>query len=281
MTELEKVMKEHAERVQREYERTQRSKLPSLYRQVLRRARRRRILKNAGGGLVALAMTVVIATLWASVQPSALGRPPHRGLAPMSAFHQQPATENGFWPYPTRQLSEHVCGSSVLKGSENAAAGFAASMLQWTNVAVIGENRYGDRIASTIGELPEPFAGGTLPPHPTIKLELERLRSEDCWWVTGISDPDDDARFSTVVEDGNLNVFFDLLPAAERADVIVVETHNNVRQFYAGDAGDTVVRVDDFRGPGFVVVLWKGADGEVFSAAGLTLPAGDSSKRLR
>lgn len=274
-------MREHAERVRREYELTQRRKLPSLYKKALQRARLRRVLRNAGGGLVALAATVTMVTAWSSLQATALSPPSTNRLAPMSAFHEEPTSQLGFWPYPTRELSEHVCGSSVLKGSENAAAGFAASMLQWTNVAVVGENRYGNRITSTIGELPEPFAGGALPPHPVIKVQLERLHWEDCWWVTGISDPDDDATFSTVVEDGNLNIFFDLLPAAERADVIVVEAHNNVRQYRAGDAGNTVVRVDDFRGPGFVVVLWKGSDGEVFSAAGLTLPSGDSSKRLR
>ncbi|MBW3594739.1 MAG: hypothetical protein KY391_04100 [Actinobacteria bacterium] len=281
MIDLDKVMKEHAERVRREYERTQREKLPSLYRRALRRARRRRLIKTAGGSAVALAVAFGLVSVSASWEPTTMRRIQQAAAAPMSAFHEESQSQFGFWPYPTRELSEHVCGSSVLRGSENAAAGFAASMLQWTNVAIVGENRYGNRITSTIAELPEPFAGGPLPPHPVIKIELERLRSQNCWWVTGIGDPDDGAAFSTVVEDENLNVSFDLLPAAERADVIVVEAHNNLRRYRAGDAGETVIRVEDFRGPGSVVVLWKGSDGEVFSAAGMTLPAGDSSKRAR
>jgi len=281
MSDLDRMMKEHVERVQREYERTQRKKLPSLYRQALKRARRRRLLKSAGGSALALATIVTLVSVSFRLDPAASQRRPTAAIAPMSAFHEGPRSQFGFWPYASRGLSEHVCGSSVLKGSRNAAAGFAASMLQWRNVAVIGENRYGDRILSKIGELPGPFAGGALPPRPVIEVELERLRSDNCWWVTGISDPDDDARFSAFVEDGRLSVFFDLLPATERADVVVVEAHNNVRQYRAADAGDTVARVDDFRGPGYVVVLWKGSDGEVFSAAGTVLPAGDASKRVR
>lgn len=280
MKDLDKVMQEHAERVRREYELTQRKKLPSLYRQALRRARRRRMLRNAGGSLVALGVLIAVLTMSPSVGQGSF-REHRAAAAPMSAFHEDPQAQFGIWPYATRGLSEHVCGSSVLKGSEDAAAAFAASVLQWTNVAIIGENRLGNRITSTIGELPEPFAGGPLPPHPVVEVQLERLRSENCWWVTGVRDSGDGATFSTVVEDGHLNVFFNLLPGAERADVIVVEAHNNVRRYRAGDAGDTVVRVDDFRGPGFVVVLWKGSDGEVFSAVSTTLPAGDSSKRAR
>lgn len=279
MIDLETVIKRQAERARREYDRTQAEKLPSLYRQALRRARRRRLLRKLGG-TVALSVLVVAIAASFSIERTAT---PARRVASGSTSagdNRQPATL-GFWPYPVRDLSEHVCDSSVLKGSKNAVAGFAASVLRWTNVVVIGENRFGDRITSTIGELPEPFVGGALPPHPVIEVELERLRAENCWWVTGIKDPDDGARFTAVVEDGDLSVSFPLLPGAERADVLVVETNNNVRRYRAGDAGNTAVRLDGFQGPGFVVVMWKGADGEVFSAAGTTLPAGDSSTRAR
>ena len=281
MIDLEDVMKRHAERARREYERTQAQKLPSLYRQVLKRARRRRMLKKAGGSVMALAVSTALLSVSFTAEPQ--GPAPSRRLAAASVngSESEPPTRFGFWPYVRRDLSEHVCGSSVLKGSENAAAGFAASMLRWTNVVIIGENRFEDRITSTIGELPEPFVGGPLPPHPVIELDLERLRSQDCWWVTGISDPGSEARFSAVVEDGDLVVSFPLLTGAERADVIAVESGNNVRRYRAGDEGNSAVRFDDFDGPGFVMVMWVGADGEVFSATGTILPAGDSSTRAR
>ena len=277
MKNVDRLMSEHVKQVRAEFERTQRDKLADLHRSVLKKARRRRIVRNAGGTFLAVALVASVVAMTVSFESSGIG--PSRKVAVAGAGGTEPASEWGLWPFPSRDLSEHVCGSSVLRGSENAATAFAASMLRWTNVVVIGENRSGDHITSTIGELPHIFSGGPLPPHPVIKLELERLRSENCWWVTGISDPDNGAAFSAEVEDGELTVSFKLLPGAERADVIVVEAQNNLRRYLGGDAGETTATMNGFRGPGYVVVLWKGADGAVFSAAGTTLPAGDSSGR--
>ena len=281
MIDLEKFMSRQAKHVKAEFERTQRKKLPELHRAVLKRARRRRLVRNVGGAFLAVATVACIVAFSFSYDAGGhrLSRKVAVAAGGGSGGGPEHLSEWGLWPFARRELSEHVCGSSVLKGSENAAAAFAASMLRWTNVVIIGENRDGDRITSTIGELPHLFSGGPLPPHPVIKLELERLRSENCWWVTGISDPDDNASFSAEVEDGDMNVSFKLLPGAERADVIVVEAQNNLRRYLGGDAGETTATMNGFRGPGYVVVLWKGADGAVFSAAGMTLPAGDSSGR--
>lgn len=278
MIDLDAVMARHRERVRAEYERTQRPKLPELHHQVLRRIRRRRLARRLGGTLVTVVTAASVFFMAASLRPASGPIGGGSAIAAGGSVAQQPSSDWGFWPYVRKDLSEHVCASSVLKGSQNAAVRFAQSMLGWNNVVIIGENRYGDYITTTIGELPPSFAGGPLPPVPVVKLHLERLRFENCWWVTGVSDPDDGASFSAIVEDGDLHVSFDLLPGAERADVVVVEEGNNLRQYVDGDAGDTRAHLSGFRGPGAVIVLWKGADGVVFSAAGVRLPAGDSSR---
>jgi hypothetical protein len=278
MIDVEKVISRHRDRVHAEYDRTQRQKLPYLHRQVMRRFRRRRLVKRVGITSCAVAVVACLLMMSSVLPPASGSIGGGTTLASGGSVAVDPSSEIGFWPYVRKDLSEHVCSSSVLHGPRNAAVGFAESMLGWTNVVVIGTNRYGNHAAATIGEIPTTFTGGFLPPHPVIKLHLERLRSENCWWITGISDPDDAASFSATVEDGELHVSFDPLPGAERADVVVVEEGNNLRRHLDVDAEDRTAHLTGFRGPGAVIVLWKGTSGVVFSAAGVTLPGGDSSR---
>jgi hypothetical protein len=273
---LERILTSDARRVRGEFEETQRHKLAALHRKAERKIRRRRLVRR-GGGLVALATAGVLVSVFPSAET---GGPVVRAgtvLAAGGSVAQDPFSQFGLWPYVSRDLSEHVCSSSRLRGSEDAATNFASSMFGWSRPIVVGENDYGDHITSTVAELPPGVSTGPVPPVPVVKLHLERLRSQDCWWVTGVSDSDSGARFKASVEEGDLYVSFDLLPGAERADVVVVEGSNNLRRFLHTDAGDTRARASGFRGPAAVLVLWKNADGVVFSAAGVTLPAGDSS----
>lgn len=275
MKDIDKLLSSHAERVRAEFDETQRPKLAALQRKAARKSRRRLVRRS--GGLVALATVALVAALFPPVQSG--GTVPRTGtaLAAGGTVAQDPFSEFGVWPYVRRDLSEHVCSSSLLRGSGEAATNFAASMLGWTNPVVVGENDYGDHIVSTVAELPTAAPTGPVPPVPVIKLHLERLRFQECWWVTAVSDSDSGARFKASVEDGDLYVSFDLLPGAERADVVVVEGSNNLRRYLHADAGDTRARATGFRGPAAVLVLWKNADGVVFSAAGVTVPDGDSS----
>lgn len=277
MKDLEKILTSDARRVRTEFEDTQRHKLASLHRKAVKAIRRRRLM-GRGGGIVALTAVAVVAALVPPVESG--GTVPHAGsvLAAGATVAQDPFSEFGLWPYVRRDLSEHVCSSSRLEGSEAAATNFAASMFGWTHPIVVGENDYGDHISSTVAELPPGVSTGPAPPVPVVKLYLERLRSQDCWWVTAVSDDDSGARFKASVEDGDLYVSFDLLPGAERAEVVVVEGSNNLRRYLHTDAGDTRARATGFSGPAAVLVLWKNADGAVFSAAGMTLPAGDSTQ---
>ena len=276
MKDLEKLLTSDAQRVRTEFEDTQRHKLAILHRKAVKAIRRRR-LKRFGGGIVALTAVVILAALVPPVESG--GTIPRGGsaLAAGATVAQDPFSEFGLWPYVRRDLAENVCSSSLLHGSEAAATSFAASMFGWTNPIVVGENDYGNHVVSTVAELPPTAPTGPAPPVPVVKLYLERLRFQDCWWVTAVSDDDSGARFKASVEDGDLHVSFDLLPGAVRADVVVVEGSNNLRRYLHTDAGDTRARATGFSGPAAVLVLWKNADGAVFSAAGMTLPAGDST----
>lgn len=222
MIDIEKVIERHRDRVRAEYDRTQRQKLPYLHRQVTRRAHSRRTVKRAGSTLFAIAAVACFLILTTAPPPASGRIGGGTTLASGGSVAVDPLSEIGFWPYVRKDLSENVCASSILHGPRNAAMGFAKSMLGWTNVVVIGTNQYGNYASATIGELPTTFTGGNLPPYPVIKIHLERLRYENCWWVTGISDPDDAASFSATVEDGDLRVSFDPLPGAEPAEVLVV-----------------------------------------------------------
>jgi hypothetical protein len=73
-------------------------------------------------------------------------------------------------------------------------------------------------------------------------------------------------------------VHFEDVAGTDRVEILVVEERENLRRHLHPDAGKTRAYLPGFRGPGAVIVLWKNDRGDVFSAAGVTLPAGDSSQ---
>ena len=276
MRNIDELLSKHANEVRSEFDKTQRHKLVALHEKALRRIRRRRLIKRATGSLV-VACIAIVYVMFAALPTGRVGLERSTPLALGGNVAHEPHSEFGLWPFVERDLSQHVCASNELQGSRRVAAAFAERVFGWSTPVVIGENDYGSHITSTVAELRTGFVEGPVPPLPVIKLYLERLNTGNCWWVTGISDPDNGAHFSASVDDGDLEVRFDLIPGAVRADVLVVEESNNLRRVLHTDAGQMDARLTGFRGPGAVVVLWKNAHGVVFSAAGVTISEGDTS----
>lgn len=276
MRNLDELFTKHANEVKSEFDKSQRHKLVALHEKTLRKIRRRRLLKRATGSLV-VACVALVYVMFASLPSGRTGLAGSAPLAMGGSVALDPHSEFGLWPFVERDLSQHVCASNELEGSRQVAVSFAETVFGWSNAVVIGENNYGSHITSTVAELRPGFAEGPLPPLPVIKLYLERLNTGNCWWVTGIRDPDNGAHFSASLDDGDLDVRFDLIPGAVRADVLVVEESNNLRRVLHTDAGQMDARLTGFRGPGAVIVLWKNAHGVVFSAAGVTVSVGDTS----
>jgi hypothetical protein len=256
----------------------QRPRLPYIHHQVLRRAARRRIIKSIGFPALAIVAAIALSAVSISL--------PWRD-APTSAQNTASgapaggAEGLGFWPFVTEEASSEICpegtdGHTSMRDAEATSAEFVGAYLGWTNASVSVE-RHATEITADVGNLPSTYIGGTNPETPHIELELSRIGDDRCWWVTGVSDPDDDAKFSVVVEDETLNANWDMPPGSQRADLIIVHGEPGTREFVAGDDGASSASFDGFEGPGFAIVVWKGSDGTVFSASGVTLPQGDSS----
>jgi hypothetical protein len=278
VNDLEKMLSQDAERVRADFDRTQRRKLPTLHRKSLKRIRRRRSLRRATGSLVmaaAVALTLLMFAPARSAQPHLSGDNP---IAAGGTVAVEPFSHYGLWPYVRRDLAEHVCRAPTVHGSDTAALTFARNVLGWQNPTVIGENHYLSHVTSTVGNLPVQTAAGPAPPVPVVKVHLERLQTNDCWWVVGVTDPDNGAEFTVRANEGGLEVHFDVVAGTEGVEILVVEERQNLRRYLHPDAGKTRAYLPGFRGPGAVIVLWKNAVGDVFSAAGVTLPAGDSSR---
>lgn len=277
MSEIEDVLARAANAVDEEFERTQRPRLARMHGQVVRRARRRRFTKTASATVLAVGGAVVL-----SAVPIAMpfDRPaPSQGPAIVPAGGPNESTTEGLglWPYPTEARSADLC-ESLLGNQHAVAAQFVGDVLGWSNS---GERNIkhvdDDTLIKEQGNFPSTFAGGPAPEEPWITLELSRIGNGKCWWVTGLSDPENGASFSVTVRDGDLDATWTMPDGAERADLIVVDSDSPAREFVAGEPGATQASVDTFAGPGYAVVLWKNVEGTAFSAAGVTLPEGDYS----
>jgi hypothetical protein len=278
VSDLDRMLSRDAERVRADFDRTQRRKLPALQSKSLKRIRRRRTLRRATGSLVMAGAVSLIVIMFA---PTRSAQPHLRGDAPIAAggtVALEPVSPYGLWPYVRRDLAEHVCRAPVVHGSDTAALTFARNVLGWQNPTVIGENRYLSHVTSTVGDMPKQTPAGPAPPVPVVKVHLERLQTSDCWWVIGLTDPDSGAEFTVRTDEGDLEVHFEDVAGTDRVEILVVEERENLRRYLHPDAGETRAYLPGFRGPGAVIVLWKNAQGVVFSAAGVTLPAGDSSR---
>jgi hypothetical protein len=260
----------------------QRSKLPHIHEQVLRKAARRRLAKAIGSSAITVVAVVAFFAVPISVPFTNAPAAEQGGAANVAASGE--STEGlGFWPYVTEEHSAELCpvdtaGMTSMRYPDMTAAEFGGAYLGWTNNASFGMERKGDDlIIHDSGNFPSTYVGGGAPESPHVQLELSRIGDGRCWWVTGVSDPDDDAEISVLVQDGTLEATWDMPRGAERADLIVVEGDPGIRRYVAGDEGATAATLESFEGPGFALVVWKGSDGTVFSASGITLPEGDSS----
>jgi hypothetical protein len=259
----------------------QRSRLPHIHEQVLRKASRRRVAKALGSSALTVVAIVALFSVPISLPFTNAPAAEERGAAPVGASGG--STDGlGFWPYLTEEQAAKSCpqessGHTSMRIPEATSAEFVGAYLGWTNSGIALERHGEDRITSLVSNYPSTYVGGEAPDSPQIQLQLSRIGDGRCWWVTGVSDPDDDAEMSVVVQDGTLEATWDMPAGAERADLIVVHGEHATREFVDGDEGATSATVQNFGGPGFALVVWKGEDGTVFSASGVTLPQGDSS----
>lgn len=260
---------------------TQRPRLPLLAAQLHRRARRRRIARAGSGA--ALAVGGAVALSLAPISLPFSGAPATEAPPVASGSGVPPGSGSieglGFWPHATEEESAGLCDSSLLDNHHAVASRFVGDVLGWTNAAERKIRRVDDdHIVKEQGNFPSTFAGGPLPAGtPWITLELSRIGEQRCWWVTGVSDAEDSGRLEVTVTDGDLEANWQMADGAERADLIVFDAGTGERRFIPADAGVTRANVSGFEGPGYAIVMWKGADGRVFSAAGVTLPEGDHS----
>ena len=250
---------------------------PRRFGHVMRKARRRRALRASAGPLlaggVALGLFALPITLPFQRPPT-----PAKGVSPVVSAADDPAPDGiGFWPKVSEHESAELCESLTgMKWHDMAAAGFVGEALGWSNTAERDVRRIGkDLIVKQQGNFPSTFIGGGTPDSPWITLKLSRLGNGRCWWVTGVSDPDDDASLSVTVGGGSLAARWDMAPDATRADLLVVDS--NGRRLIPGDEGATSASEEGFEGPGFALLLWRGVEGSVVSAAGVTLPEEDHS----
>jgi hypothetical protein len=263
-----------------DFEASQRHRLQHVHDRVVIKARRRRVVKASG--TVVTSVGIAVALFAAPIRLPFMNGPGAPMLPNYAAGSASSAEGVGFWPYITEQQTAETCpegtsGLTSMQYPDATSSEFVGAYLGWTNSAMFDREREGDHhIKQHVGNFPSTFAGGGTPDSPNILLELSRIDDRRCWWVTGVSDPEDDAGISVVVKDGTLEATWDLSNGAERADLIVVHGENATREFVAGDEGSTSATVEGFEGPGFALVVWKGADGTIFSASGVTLPEGDA-----
>lgn len=235
-------------------------------------------MKATGGPLLAAGVAVGLFAAPVTL-PFTTPAPSGEGIAPASSGSNDPPPEDvGFWPSVTEEDSEELCTElSNMRWQAPVAAAFVGDALGWSNTAERDVRRIADDVIhKQQGNFPSTFIGGGTPDSPWITLELSRMDGPRCWWVTGVSDPDDDAEFSVTLRQGSLDAIWDMAPDATRADLLVVES-NGRRELIPGEEGATSTSVDGFEGPGFALLLWKGEDGTVVSASGITLPDGDHS----
>jgi hypothetical protein len=184
----------------------------------------------------------------------------------------------GFWPEVRAEDSIDYCEDFNMQRPDSAPVHFANDLLSWSNVAIKDVDRVSeDRMTVTLGDLPSTYRGGSLPGHTEVVFGLQKIGGRDCWWMDSIWAPESDSRVTARVEDGTVRAEFDLPAGVDRADVVVVEADGAGRDFVLGEPGRTTAQVEGFEGPGYLLVLWKAADGSTAWAAGVTLPEGDST----
>ena len=278
MSDIDDVLAQAAADVSNEFERVERRRSPRIYRQVIRRARRQRIKKTASATVIAVGSVVTLASVpiempFNGPSPST----PQKAIAPAAGDSERSTEGLGLWPHATEERSAHLC-ESLLGNHHAVAAQFVGDVLGWSNSGERDIQRVGkDRIIKQQGNFPAAFDGGPAPAEPWITLELSRIGNNDCWWVTGLSDPENGSNFSVTVQDADLDASWSMPEGAVRGDLIVVDSDGSAREFVEGDSGGRRASVEDFTGPGYAVILWKSDDGTAFSAAGITLPEGDYS----
>lgn len=239
------------------------SDIPAIRERVLRRAGRRRALKGTGGMVVAAGLVAGILAA-----PSAI---PERGV-PVPPAGGSETEESGFWPAVTREEAESRCRPMDLTVAPAVASSFAGEMLGWSNVGVLDRRREENGIVLSMVNLPRDFAGGNIPQKSPVDIHLGRLSTSECWWVTGIVDPRPEANINVSVREDAVDVAYGLVPGSVRADVLADEVGSSEQRYIVGRPGETEATVDEFNGPGFVLVLWKAEDGTTVSATGRTLP---------
>ena len=279
MRDLDRILGQIGDSLRREARDSRGGVTETLFAQAMHRAARRRAVKATGLPLVATGVVVGLFALPLSM-PFTGPTPDERSArVPIASVpNDAPPKGLGFWPNVSEEESAQLCdGLTGMKWQDMAAAAFVGEALGWSNTAERDVRRVGrDLIVKQQGNFPSTFHGGGTPDSPWITLELSRLRGDRCWWVTGVSDPDDDAQLAVTLRSGSLNARWDMPDGATRADLLVVD--RNGRELIPGDQAATAAQADGFEGPGFALLLWRGLDGSVISAAGATLPDGDHSR---
>lgn len=273
MNELDQELARRLSEVRDEHDASAPRWTPGVKREVMRRTRRRRTVKTAGTAVVtaALVAAAFVVAPWAGF-----------GDAPIQAAARSDEGEAlGLWPAVTESEARRLCGSLDLR-IPLAAGGLIGETLTWGEVAASVVDEASDRDRRTlrytlvgrtfgatgpVGTLP----GSDVPTDASALVEVTRL-DEDCWWATSLT-ATNEAGVDVHFDGDSLRVDYDLPQGTSSADVIVVEQGASQRRYVTGRPGETTAEVESFEGPGYVVVLWKRADGWVVTGESRTVRA--------
>lgn len=257
--------------------------LDRLQKIAFAKARRRFFLRGSSALVVAGLVFVAVSfpRFIPSVGPGSVGPVV---AAPLTAIRHEPL---GFWPAVDEDDARAACTAKDLRGAEDVARRFAVEVLGWGQAAVSRPTHDGgpaslddvDRTTFLVYYVPRPYGwmqaldlSTVTPPLPraVITVEVSRIDSGDCWWVTGL-DPEGPGEMSASLARGTLTLVQDPPEDAARADLITLDGTSSQPNRITTSAGTARARFREFQGPGYVIVIWKGKDGWAMTAAGQTV----------
>lgn len=257
--------------------------LDRLHEVVSARARKRLLLRGSGAVVI---VGVLLAVLSFPHFVPAVGRGPvgPAVAADLTIVEEEPL---GFWPAVEESDARRECARQDLAAPQQVAQRFAVEVLGWREATVSMPAHDGgpptvDDVAQAtflVYRVPRPYGwmqsidlriDRPVIPRAAVGVEVSRIASGDCWWVTGLR-PEGRGALSASLTRGTLEVVQGRPVGAARADLITVNGTSPEPTRITISARAARTRFREFQAPGYVIVLWRDRYGWAMTATGQTV----------
>ena len=257
--------------------------LDRLHEIAFTKARKRVLLR--GSSAVVIAGLLFLAVSFPRFVPAVAPGPVGTAVAAQFAPVEEPAL--GFWPAVDEATSRRACAKQDLSFPELVAQRFAVEVLGWDRATVSRPDHDGgpvsledvERTTMLVYSVPRPYGwmqsldlriDRPVLPRAVVGVEVGRIGSADCWWVTGVR-PEGSGEAAASLARGALTVVQGPPAGSARVDLITMDGTSTQPTRITTSAETARVVFREFHAPGYVIVIWRGTDGWATTATGQTV----------